>query len=1077
MRALRRWASRPRTAVLLFALALGTLLAVPAASQAEATPQLEISPGAGHAYNYGRVPVAHSVTQVFTITNTTAEPLRMEYVEVRGGAAFRIEADGCAVTLAEGESCTVFIAFDPAIASGYPAELEIEYEEGSQETFDLSGEGIEAPLITSAPASEHQYGEHALGETVSETITVENAGDRELEIGEPTVSGENANQFAITQDTCLEASLSPGQTCTLRANFVPTEATTDQAVLSIPSNTLTGPSLSAKDPETILLSGIGRYQGPVTATPSPFDYGGVPDGGFSVQVFTITNNASQPARVIENDLMIATGNGQFELQGDTCESVNESFGIRLEPGESCTVEVAFSPGVGGVSRGSLVTHFIVGGEAEAQSEAVLSGEGTPAPLLSVSPAEKSFGGVPAGETAAATFTVANHGTAALEVGEPTVEGSNRFSISADSCTNASLAERQQCTIEVRFTPIEVQAYGATLSIPSNTAVGSAHDPETVALSGEGEPEPKAHFALTPTSKAFGVVREGESSSAQEFVLTNTGNALGFADSPELLGTNPSQFAFGMPASPKCEPVPLAPGESCSVSVSFTPNEAGLKTAVLQIQTLDNTVEAALSGEGQNPAPEIEVEPAEKRFGAWEVGTTREELIYVRDKSGEPLQIGALQIAGAQASQFSLVEQARCEGHTLTSTEECYVRVKFVPNAVQSDAARLEIDSNSGGTATVTSVLLSGEGTPKTPPDLTVAPGEHNFGTVQQADPGSTTFRVEDHGGEPLRIGQATISGANANQFSIASDSCSNQEVEICFVALTFAPTVTQADVATLMLPSNAPGPTVEVGLSGAGVATPSPARIAISPEQKNFASVTEGEASEQLVTITNTGAQALHIGEVALAGAQSSQFAVITDTCANATLTTNSCEIEARFAPTKAASDTAQLEIHSNSTAGALATVALAGVGAARPASPPTAAVVPPLIISPVTAAAQLAPAAPIVPVPAPEQRVEILGSGHDIVVRRGFASVPVTCSAETTCTGTVELQSRAYDSKLAGVVYGRSDYTVHAGKTVRVKVRMDKAGTSLFDRRARPQAYVYVHPSAGLPAGTAFIGGKVSLT
>ena len=113
-------------------------------------------------------------------------------------------------------------------------------------------------------------------------------------------------------------------------------------------------------------------------------------------------------------------------------------------------------------------------------------------------------------------------------------------------------------------------------------------------------------------------------------------------------------------------------------------------------------------------------------------------------------------------------------------------------------------------------------------DIAVSPSSHDFGTV--TNPGSVTepFRVTNTGEQPLNIGQATLTGANADQFTIVSgqDTCSGQTVTgggTCTVEVAFAPTGGGAESASLSIPSNATSGTATVALSGTGQAATPPA--------------------------------------------------------------------------------------------------------------------------------------------------------------------------------------------------------------------------------------------------------------
>ena len=107
---------------------------------------------------------------------------------------------------------------------------------------------------------------------------------------------------------------------------------------------------------------------------------------------------------------------------------------------------------------------------------------------------------------------------------------------------------------------------------------------------------------------------------------------------------------------------------------------------------------------------------------------------------------------------------------------------------------------------------------------------------------------------------------------------------------------------------------------------------------------------------------------------------------------------------------------------------------------------------------------------------VAIIGAGHTVAVHGKIALVPITCRLAASCTGVIDLQSRAYNSSAGGVVYTHTNYTITAGKTATVAMALGKAGMKLLGQPKHARAFLYIHPSGGLPAGTPFVGGEVLL-
>jgi len=99
-----------------------------------------------------------------------------------------------------------------------------------------------------------------------------------------------------------------------------------------------------------------------------------------------------------------------------------------------------------------------------------------------------------------------------------------------------------------------------------------------------------NLSLSPTSKDYGDVNTGSSSSAQQFDASNAGPGTAPLGTFALSGTDPNQFGL---SGGTCGAT-LAPGASCIAgNVVFSPTSEGAKTATIG----DGTLSASLNGTG------------------------------------------------------------------------------------------------------------------------------------------------------------------------------------------------------------------------------------------------------------------------------------------------------------------------------------------------------------------------------------------------------------------------------------------------------------------------------------------------
>jgi len=166
-------------------------------------------------------------------------------------------------------------------------------------------------------------------------------------------------------------------------------------------------------------------------------------------------------------------------------------------------------------------------------------------------------------------TLKNVGTAAITLGKPSItiaSGTDKDFGLLNLCP-ASLNPGQTCTITVAYVADDVETSLATLNIV-DSATGS---PQQVSLSANVI---NPIVGLNPLILSFGTLKVGTSAAKTE-TLKNIGTTPLNISSLAVTGSNSADFT----AMPNC-PSSLAPGASCTVSVSFMPSAKGTRSAGL-----------------------------------------------------------------------------------------------------------------------------------------------------------------------------------------------------------------------------------------------------------------------------------------------------------------------------------------------------------------------------------------------------------------------------------------------------------------------------------------------------------------
>lgn len=98
-----------------------------------------------------------------------------------------------------------------------------------------------------------------------------------------------------------------------------------------------------------------------------------------------------------------------------------------------------------------------------------------------------------------------------------------------------------------------------------------------------------------------------------------------------------------------------------------------------------------------------------------------------------------------------------------------------------------------------------------------------------------------------------------------------------------------------------------------------------------------------------------------------------------------------------------------------------------------------------------------------PTDRNPIALGGKFGRLRGAHALIPLVCTSRRQCAGTLRLQSRAASRAAAATTrrrtktYGRVRFSIPAGKTKQIKVRLTKAGKRLLGKRKRARVFVNV--------------------
>jgi len=522
--------------------------------------------------SFGTWPVGGtSGSTVFTVQNTGDEASGSVTSSLGGlnQADFAISGTSCGGSLAGGATCTVSVRFVPTASGGRNATLNVSASPGGSASASLSGSGSLPPALQFAPSTFNFGSIVVFGNSATQVFTLTNTGGAPASSIALAIGGTNPADFAIVGTNCTGITLNPAQTCTAGVVFVPKAGDIRSALLTA---TATG-GITA----SATLSGIGISPAALAIAPTSFNFGSIDVGSTSsLQAFTVTNTGGTVSSALAIGVT-GTNAADFPLGANNCS------GISLAPAQSCTVQVRFAPLSAGGRSASLGASS-VGTNA---ASAALSGTGVAVTQLAISPPSYNFPTIVVGATPGTMqFTVTNTGSSASGALQTSLTGTNatEFQLGSDSCNSNALNAGATCTVIVAFVPINAGTKSASLTVTASPG-GTASSLLT------GSALPPASITVTPTSLVFGSQLVRTSSAPQAITVTNVGSqSEGILFSVQ--GAAPQDFFV----TNSC--TTIAPGASCTMSVTFSPTAVGVRTATLHVITSQGyAVPVSLSGTG------------------------------------------------------------------------------------------------------------------------------------------------------------------------------------------------------------------------------------------------------------------------------------------------------------------------------------------------------------------------------------------------------------------------------------------------------------------------------------------------
>ena len=797
---------------------------------------------------YGNITTgATSPVITYTVTNTGGVASGT-LTTTAGGAnptEFTKTGDTCnATTLAPAATCTLMIQFAPTTSGPKSASFSVTGAPGGTVVAAVSGTALAPAQLFVNPPSQ-VFGSVVVGATSAiATFSVVNIGGVPTSVLSQTLQGTNVGDFTVVSTNCSGATLQPASSCTLTVRFQP--SSTGAKTASVVVSAATGGS------RTIDLSGTGIAPGQLTITPSNHGYGNAVVGTTSgAQVFVVENTGGVASGPLSTSLSGGDA-AQFTISANACN------GLALAPAATCNISVAFSPSSAGVKNASLLVAGTPGGTITAS----LSGNGIPSAAITITPTSRDFGSVGVGGVSPfLTFTVRNVGGTNAGVPAISLGGTSPGQFTQNSDCVSALAPLATCTVSVRFAPIALGNFTATVS--ATAAPGGV---ASATVFGQGVNG--ASLSVNPSNLQFADTLIGDVSGQLNFLVTNNGGTATGALTVGKSGPFPGDFNI---VTTTCGT--LAPGGTCLVTVSFQPTARGTRNASISVSGAPGgSVSVAVSGNARPRLEIIEVDfdvpVSPYDFGTVSIGgqeivrvvvrnnTLADHTLTLTDDFGNPSQFYIWDISCSGKGKF--VAHGVPTGF-IFAEDICSIWVAFAPTSEGAKFGQTIFDIGPTPFDTATQ-QFEGNGAnglsirPITQPPGFPAPTS-DFGNVAvNATSPELVFEVRN-ADDGVTTGLLTTAALQVQRFQITDDGCNNVSLTpgaTCFISVTFTPSQLGLDQ-TVLAVSATPGGPASLDIKGTGV---DPSLLIFNPDPLQFGDVYAGLSKTLTVTVTNpAGAQ------------------------------------------------------------------------------------------------------------------------------------------------------------------------------------------------------------------------------
>jgi len=306
-----------------------------------------VSPADDQRISFGQILQGQTARATVTLANRGEAELNIGRISSLQAPFALDDADCSDRALNPGNTCMIAVTFSPMESGAFADSFEITSDDPDRPSLTISvhGTGVLQPMPalevsdSISPSDDRRlaFGSVNQGTTREATVTITNEGDADLRL--ESIAPDLSTPFELVADDCSNAALKPGNSCTFQVGFLPSSPGFFTDAVKILSNDPEEPSL------TLTLEG----EGTLLPVPDIAVLDGLEPGDdlrLPFQDLTEGRSSFTGAEIVNRgdaDLTLGMIGEANPLAPPFAIDFDECTGQVLSPGESCRLEVTFSP--------------------------------------------------------------------------------------------------------------------------------------------------------------------------------------------------------------------------------------------------------------------------------------------------------------------------------------------------------------------------------------------------------------------------------------------------------------------------------------------------------------------------------------------------------------------------------------------------------------------------------------------------------------------------------------------------------------------------------------------------------------